>query len=164
MRSSLAAKWLVLAVVLAATLGWKLLARSTMAAPPSERDIQADVARFLLRQHFAVSISQEAAEGRPSITASAGLCRMFVTLSPPLGWDRELVRRYAEPDDHVFVVFRGHVYADQPTFATAIDALWSRLRWQLGWRIEEHPVLAVVAKPACGAERLPWGDFRADAP
>jgi hypothetical protein len=109
-----------------------------------------------------VSVSQQAEEGRPSITASSGPCRMFVAQSPALGWDRDLIRRYAQADDHVFVVFRGHVYADQPTFATAIDALWSRFRRELGGGVQAHPVLAVVAKPTCAAEQLPWGEFRAD--
>ena len=157
-----AAKWLVVALILAVTLGWKLLARSTIAAPPTERDVQVGVAEFLVRQHFTVSITQQAEEGRPSITASSGSCRMLVAQSPALGWDRELIRRYAQPDDHVFVVFRGHVYADQPTFSTALDALWSRFRRELGGRVQAHPVLAVVAKPVCAAEQLPWGEFRLD--
>jgi hypothetical protein len=141
------------------TLGWKLVARSTIAAPPNERDVQVEVAQFLIRQHFTVSVSTQAEEGRPSITASSGPCRMLVAESPALGWDRELIRRYAQADDHVFVVFRGHIYPDQPTFSTAIDALWARLRRQLGGRVQAHPVLAVVAKPACAAERLPWSEF-----
>jgi len=161
-RSFPASKWLVFALILAVTLGWKLLARSTIAAPPTERDIQVEVAEFLVRQHFSVSTSQNAEEGRPSITASSGPCRMFVAQSPALGWDRDLIRRYAQADDLVFVVFRGHVYADQPTFSTALDALWARFQRELGGHVQAHPVLAVVAKPACAAERLPWDEFRVD--
>jgi hypothetical protein len=158
-RSFPASKWLLLAAILAVTLGWKLVARSTVVAPPNVQDIQAVVAEFLVRQHFAVAIAEHAEEGRPSITAKAGPCRMLVAESPAVGWDREMIRRYAEADDHVFVVFRGHVYPDQPTFSTAVDALWARFRRQLGGRVQPHPVLAVVAKPTCGAEGLPWGDL-----
>jgi hypothetical protein len=158
-RSFPASKWLLLALLLGVTLGWKLLTRSTIAAPATERDIQAEVADFLARQHFTVSISEHAEEGRPSITASSGPCRILVAQSPSLGWDRELIRRYAQPDDHVFVVFRGHIYRDQPTLSTALDALRSRLWRQLGGHVQAHPVLAVVAKPTCAAEGLPWGEL-----
>ena len=153
-------KWLVLVLLLAATLGWKVVARSAVGDQPSERDIQGQVAEFLARQHFGVSVSDQVEDGKPSIAASSGSCRMLVAKSPALGWDRDLIRRYAEPDDHLFVVFRGHVYADQPTFLTVFDALWSRFRRELGLRVEANPVLAVVAKTSCQAERLPWDQLR----
>jgi len=148
-------------VLLAATLGWKIVARSIIAAPPSTRDIEAAVADFLLRQHFSVTVAEHPEEGRPSITAASGSCRILVAQSPALGWDRDLIRRYAEPGDRVFVVYRGHIYADQPTLSTAFDALWSRFWQQLGGRVQARPVLAVVAKPACAAEGLPWSELLA---
>jgi hypothetical protein len=67
-----------------------------------------------------------------------------------------LIRRYAEADDRVFVVFQGHVYADQPTFLTVFDSLWSRFRRELGSNVQASPVLAIVARPSCEAEQLPW--------
>ena len=159
MRSFPAFKWLVLVLLLSLTLGWKVVARSTAANQPTERDIQVKVAGFLARQHFGVSVSEQAEEGKPSITATSGACRMLVARSPALGWDRDLIRRYAEADDHVFVVFRGHVYTSQPTFLTVFDALWSRLRRELGLGAETNPVLAVVARTNCGAEQLPWAQL-----
>jgi hypothetical protein len=53
--------------------------------------------------------------------------------SPALGWDRDLVRRYANAEDQVFVVFRGRIYSDQPTFRTVLDTLWSRFLRELGF-------------------------------
>jgi hypothetical protein len=155
-RSSRALKWLVLLVLLPLTLGWKVVARSTAGEPPTERNIQIAVAEFLVRQHFNVSTSERVEEGKPAIAANSGSCRILVAKSPALGWDRDLIRRYADPEDRIFVVFRGRVYSDQPTFRTVFDALWSRFRRELGFRVQPSPVLAVVARMNCDAESLPW--------
>src|SRR5262249_43486974 len=146
-------------LLLAVTLGWKVVARSTAAYQPNEREVQHQIAEFLVQQHFSVTVSQEVEEGKPAIAATAGPCRMLVAVSPALGWDRDLIRRYAEADDHVFVVFRGRVYPRQPTLSTVFDALWSRFRRELGFTVQAHPVLAVVARSGCGAEDLPWAQL-----
>lgn len=156
-KSSRAAKFLVLVVLLAISLGWKVVARANPGERPSERGIQTRVAEFLARQHFSVTISGRAEEGKPSVTATSGSCRLLVIKSPALGWDRDLVRRYADADDRVFVVFRGQVFADQPTFQTVFDALRSRFLRELGFKTWPNPVFAVIAKPGCEADRLPWG-------
>jgi hypothetical protein len=155
-RSSRAVKWLVLVVLLAFSLGWKVVARSTAGEQPTERNIQVAVAEFLVRQHFDVSVSERIEEGKPAIAAHSGTCRILVAKSPALGWDRDLIRRYADAEDRIFVVFRGRIYPDQPTFLTVFDALSSRFRRELGFRVSPHPVLAVVARMNCDAERLPW--------
>jgi hypothetical protein len=152
-------KWIIPGLLLAATLGWKVVARATVADQPTDRDIQSKIAEFLVRQHFGVSVSDQADEGKPSVTASSGACRMLVAKSPALGYDRDLIRQYATANDHVFVVFRGHTYADQPTSLTVLDALWSRFRRELGLKAETSPVLAVIAKASCEAERLPWDEL-----
>lgn len=157
MKSSRAAKFLVLVVLLAISLGWKVVARATPGERPSDRRIQARVAEFLAQQHFRVTILERAEEGKPTVTATSGSCRLLVIKSPALGWDRDLVRRYADADDRVFVVFRGQVFADQPTFQTVFDALSSRFLRELGFNAWPNPVFAVVAKPGCEADRLPWG-------
>jgi hypothetical protein len=155
-RYSRALKWLVLVVLLAFTLGWKVAARSVAGEQLTERNVQAAVAEFLVRQHFDVSISERAEEGKPAVVANSGACRLLVAKSPALGWDRDLIRRYADIEDRVFVVFRGRIYSDQPTFLTVFDALLTRFRRELGFRVEPSPVLAVVARMSCDAERLPW--------
>jgi len=162
-RSSPASKWIILVLLLAVTLGWKVVARSTVGDQASDRDIQAKVAEFLVRQHFGVSVTERVEESRPSVAASSGACRMLVARSPAIGYDRDLIRQYAQPDDHVFVVFKGRVYADQPTLFTVSDALWSRFRRELGFRAQTNPVLAVIAKTSCSAERLPWSELSAGA-
>lgn len=156
MRSFLRPKWLVLILLLAVTLGWKVVARSSATTQQSDRDIQAQVAEFLVRQHFGISLSEQVEEGKPLISATSGVCRLLIAKSPALGWDRDLIRQYADAEDHLFVVFRGHIYSHQPTFITVFDALSARVRRELGFNGQASPVLAVVAKPSCEAERLPW--------
>ena len=63
---------------------------------PTERNIQVAVAEFLVWQHFSVSMSERFDEGKPGIGASSGSCRILVLKSPALGWDRDLIRRYAD--------------------------------------------------------------------
>jgi hypothetical protein len=155
-RYSRALKWLVLVGLLALTLGWKVVARSTAGEQPTDRNVQGAIAEFLVRQHFGVSLSERIEEGRPAVAANSGSCRILVAKSPALGWDRDLIRRYADAEDRVFVVFRGRIYSDQPTFLTVFDALSTRFRRELGFRVQPNPVLAVVAKMNCDAERLPW--------
>lgn len=159
MRFSRAHKWLVLAVLLALSLGWKVVARSIAGEQPTEPNVQAAVGEFLVRQHFGVSITERVEEGKPAVSAISGSCRILVAKSPAIGWDRDQIRRYASAEDRIFVVFRGQVYSDQPTFRTVLDALYSRFQRELGFRARSNPVLAVVARTNCDAERLPWGEI-----
>jgi hypothetical protein len=158
-KSSRGIKYLIILLFLSLTLAWKVIARATPHEQPTDRNIQDRVAEFLIRQHFSVSMMERAEEGKPAITANSGSCRMIVMRSPALGWDRDLVRRYADAEDQVFVVFRGRIYSDQPTFQTAVDALWSRFQRELGFTVWPSPVLGVVARTSCGADRLPWERF-----
>jgi hypothetical protein len=158
-KSSRALKYLVLLVLLSLTLAWKVIARAAPDEQPTDRNIQVRVAEFLVQQHFSVSMSERAEEGKPAVTAKSGSCRLLVIKSPALGWDRDLIRRYADPEDQVFVVFRGRIYSDQPTFRTVLDALWSRFLRELGFRTWPSPVFAVIARTGCEADRLPWDIF-----
>ena len=158
-KSSRALKYLVLLALLSLTLAWKVVARATPDEQPTDRNIQVRIAEFLARQHFSVSMMERAEEGKPAVTATSGSCRILVIKSPALGWDRDLIRRYADAGDQVFVVFQGRTYADQPTFRTVLDTLWSRFLRELGARRWPSPVLGVVARTDCEADRLPWDKF-----
>lgn len=158
MTSSPALKWFVL-LLLPLTLGWKLAVRPGGSTEATEKDAQTKVAEFLVRQHFSVGLSEQATEGQPSIRAASGVCRMLITQSPEMGWDRDLIRRNATAADRVFVVYRGRVYAEQPTWLTVPDSLWTRFRRELGQNVQVAPVLAVIATESCEAERLPWGEL-----
>jgi hypothetical protein len=151
-------KWfLILALPL--TLGSKLIVRPDRSAP-SETDVLQTVAKFLVRQHFAVTLSDPPpGEGQPMIRATAGACRVLVANSNPIAWDRDVIRRNATVADRVFVVFRGRTYEEQPTWLTVPYFLWSRLQRELGLGSQAAPLLAVIAAAGCNADRLPWSEI-----
>lgn len=150
-------KWLIL-LLLPLTLAWKL------AVPPGERasndgDIQARVADFLNRQHFAVAAPARVEWEKPMLRATAGTCRILIAKVNPIAWDRDLIRQNASVEDRFFIVFHGTVYSAQPTWLTAADFLWSRLRRELGLDVRSMGPLAVIAATSCDAERLPWHEL-----
>lgn len=160
MSSFPAFKWFVLLLLLPFTLGVKLVARpSTELGELNDKQVQLEVAEFLLRQHFTVVFSEKIEEGRPIIQASTGACRMVVAKSPAIGSDRDVIRRLATATDGVFAVYRGKVYADQPTWLTVSDYLWARLQRELGLNARAAPVLAIIAGLNCGAEQLSWNEL-----
>jgi hypothetical protein len=149
--------FLVLALLL--TLGSKLIVRPDKSVP-SATDIQQRVADFLVRQRFIVSLTNQTGDGQPMLRASAaGACRILVANSDPMGWNRDAFRRNATVVDRSFVVFRGKVYAEQPTWLTVPNFLWSRFEREMGLRAHAAPLLAVIATASCDAERLPWSEL-----
>lgn len=149
--------FLVLALLL--TLGSKLIIRPDKSVP-SATDVQQRVADFLVRQHFTVALTNQAGEGQAMLRASAaGACRMLVANSDPVAWNRDAFRRNATAADRSFVVFRGGVYTEMPTWLTVPDFLWSRLQRELGLRVQAAPLVAVIATASCNAERLPWSEL-----
>lgn len=153
-------RWSV-ALLLPLTLGWKLAVRPADPHEVAQREkaAQLRVADFLARNRFSVAVSDQIEEGKPSVRATAGPCRLLVVNSTAMGWDRDLIRRNATDTDRVFVVFYGKVYPDQPTWLTVSDFLWARFRRELGFRAEAAPILAVIATTSCAAERLPWDEL-----
>jgi hypothetical protein len=151
-------RWFVL-LLLPLTLGWKLAVRPEASGELADTEVQRKVTEFLIRQHFKVAGSEQATEGQPTIRATAGACRMLVAKSPAMGWDRDMIRRYATAEDRIFVVFRGGIYAEQPTWLTVPDFLWARFRRELGMSTQAALVLAVIATQNCEADRLPWKEL-----
>jgi hypothetical protein len=152
---SSALKWfLILALPL--TLGLKLGVRPDRRAA-SAPDVQQKVAEFFLRQRFTVVLPDRAGEGM--LRASAGPCRILVVNSDPIAWDSDVIRRNAMAADRVFVVFRGRIYQDPPTWLTVPYFLWSRVERELGLQAQAAPLLSVIATASCGAERLPWSEL-----
>jgi hypothetical protein len=152
-----ALKWfLILALPL--TLGLKLIVRPDTSAP-GEKDVLQTVAKFLVRQHFTVTLSNQPGGAKPTVLATAGACRVLVANSNPIAWDRDVIRRSATVADRVFVVFRGRTYKEQPTWLTVSYFLWSRLQRELGLGPEAAPLLAVIATASCDADRLPWSEI-----
>ena len=152
---------LSIALLLPLTLAWKLSVRPGDPAELAQRERAAQLrtAEFLTRQHFLVTVADSMPEGQPSIRASAGACRLLIAKSPATGWDRDVLRRHAADNDRIFVVFRGRVYDEQPTFLTVPDYLWARFRRELGLGGAASPVLAIIATAICDAKDLPWREL-----
>lgn len=159
MSFSPALKWFVL-LLLPVTFIWKVAVRTGEPSGTKERDVEREVVDFLSRHDFAVVSANAIKEGQPSVQATSGACRMLLAKSPPVGWDRDLIRRYATAGDRVFVVYRGTLYSEQPTWLTVSDYLWSRFKRELGINAQPGTVLAVIASRACNPQRLPWNELK----
>jgi len=154
-------RWFALAIVVLLSLGWKVAVSHdayNKGLEKKEADGQRKITEFLFRQHF-TAVSEKATIDLPVIRATAGACQMRVIEVSYDGSDLDRSRGYASSIDTVFVVFGGRSYADQPTFLTVADSFWARFRRQLGLRAEATPVLFVIAKKSCEAERLPWHEL-----
>ena len=151
-------KWIVL-VLLPLTLAWKLFVYPDESAG-QKGDPQARVVDFLVRQHFTVTTGAAANLGQPTVQATSSMCRILVAESPSEGWGRDIARLHATPEDTVFVVYRGKIYYEQPTWLTVSDFLWAKFPRAFGLNVQASRVLTVIATRSCDAERLPWSELR----
>jgi hypothetical protein len=152
----------LLLVLLASTLAWKVAVRSGTPSEFNEKWFQLRIAEFLGQERFIVTFAENPGEGQPFMQANAGPCRLLVATSPAMGWNRDLIRRQASTSDDVFVVYRGKVYEEQPTLVTVFDFLRARMLRELGFRSQPPPVLAIIATRACDARRIPWAEISSD--
>jgi hypothetical protein len=154
-----ALRWLpllLLLVLVPLSFGWKLAVQRNNSGGLWEREDYVKMAEFLARQRFTVAVSDKLEVGEPAIQGTAGVCRILVVKAGPEGSDRERIRGYATAADTVFVVFGGRTYAQQPTWLTTFDWLWSKFRSELGLNARATPVYVVIATKGCGLEQLPW--------
>jgi hypothetical protein len=158
--SSPALRWLfplfLLIILIPLSFGWKMAVQRDGSQALEEQDDYRKMAEFLTRHRFAVSVSPKLEAGEPKILGTAGGCRILVSKAGPEGADRERIRHHATAADTVFVIFGGKTYAEQPTWLTTSDWLWSKFRRELGFDARATPVFVVIATKSCGAERLPW--------
>src|SRR5262249_37510586 len=149
-----ALKWFIV-LLLPLTLCWKLTVR-----PDDSTKLGYNIVKFLTDQHFDVTVTDEEMNGMPIVRADADGCRMLIARISAQGWERDMIPGRATSNDSVFVVFRGRVYANQPTWLTVVSHLWSRFLYELGLVPHVTPVIAVVASTSCNANRLPWNQLR----
>ena len=154
MRCSPALKWFIV-VLLPLTMAWKVTIH-----PDDPTELNDRLIEFFTRSHFDVLVTEDNMGQSPVIQATAGACRLLAGKISSDGDNWQLPRRFAAPTDHVFVVFRGSVYAAQPTSLTAVSNLWSRLLRETGLVRHQTSVIAVVASTTCDAEQLPWYELR----
>ena len=144
--------------MLLVAIGWKVAIPSD-----SQSDLQDNLVRFLERNHFDVSVTNEIVNYTPIILATTASCQLHLARLTPDGSNRNLIRHFAAGADRSFIVFRGAVYARQPIFWTVMDYLWSRFLRELGLIRHISPVISVAENLSCNAERLPWGELRGPA-
>jgi len=149
----------LLACALALSLGWKLFLRPAVSDDVATRSAQSRLADFLSRQHYSVTLAERPADGQPSIVASTGACRILAVRSPAMGTDRDLVRRLASPADGIFILYKGTIYDEQPTFRTVSDFLWARMLREVGISVQQQPVFAIISPRSCNSRNLPWDEL-----
>ena len=116
-----------------------------------------NIVEFLSRHKF--DITERIVADIPVIDATAGACRMIVVEASPDGWMRDFIHHILGPTEHQFIVFRGNIYTEQPTWLTLTDQWWSKSLRKLGLARRDAPVVAVSATESCDAERLPWDEL-----
>jgi hypothetical protein len=151
MRLSLA--FTLLIILLSLTLGWKVAA-----VKPTRMGSKIDIAAFLSRHGFRIT-EQIVITGLPVVAAAAGACRLKIVEVSPDGWTRDIVRYHIAPSERQFVLFRGRIYTEQPTWLTISYYWWTRSLRQIGLGILDVPVFVVSSTASCDAERLPWNEL-----
>ena len=149
---------LVVALLLALTLGWKIVLG--LANSPVDRDDSKNMLiEFLERQHYAVTETNGSMDGLSVIKAAAGDCRLLISEIKSGGWNHDIVQAFAPANERVFFMFRGAIYTRPPTWLSVADHYWSRFLREIGVNHPDTPIFAVIASAHCDAERLPWHDF-----
>jgi hypothetical protein len=119
------------------TLGLK-----AVTGEPDSYESKAAISEFLSRHRFEIQ-EQTVAEGSPN------------------GWTRDMTRQILGAANPQFVVFRGTMYMEQPTWRTFTDHWLSKSIRKLGFARHSSPIIAVSATGSCDAEQLPWDELSA---
>jgi hypothetical protein len=141
------------ALLLPITLAWK----ASVIAHDDPNEFTNEIIKFLSHQAFDAVLTD--VDSMPAVRATSGSCRILIVQVDPDGSSQDLVRYLAATGDHVFIIFRGRIYAQQPVLLTVTDTLWSRSLRKLGLIRSVTPVIAAVANASCNIEKLPWKTF-----
>jgi hypothetical protein len=146
---------LVVALLLALTVGWKVALSITDNPDDNFKPI---LVEFLVRHHFAISEAKDT-DFMSTLKAVAGDCRLLVTRTDAQGTNHDIIQDFVSADDDLFFVFRRAIYTSLPTRSIVTEQYWSRFLRKMGFEHPDTPILAVVASARCNAERLPWHEF-----
>jgi hypothetical protein len=144
---------LLLAVFLPLTLFWKLTVKAGNGDHPED-----DVTAFLARQGFHEVVTEDL--NFRGIRAVSGTCHMRIIMPSYYGADRDIIRDLVTADETLMFVHQGRVYQEQPILLTVSAELWARALRKIGLAGRHMPVLAVVARRQCEADRLPWDQLQ----
>jgi hypothetical protein len=146
---------LVVALLLALTVGWKVAVGLTNNRGERD-DFKSVLIEFLVRQHFAVFEAKDV----DGVEAIAGDCRLRITWTDIKVWKQDIIKDVASPDDRVFFVYRQAVYTDLPTWSIVANQYWSNFLRKIEFKNPiDSPAFAIIAPARCNAERLPWREF-----
>ena len=137
---------LIFAIALVASLALKLPGIATQSTT-SDVGVPTEVARVLEQRNFQVSrLAPD--DDLAAISGISGTCRVTIASVSPQGWHRSLIAQMAA-GGQLSYLFDGGIYAEQPVFKTKLSYYWTRLNRYFGRTVRPHPVLAVIAGPAC---------------
>jgi hypothetical protein len=157
---SCALRWSI-ALLIPLTVAWKI------AIPPGgSDDLRENLATFFARHDFNIVATDQMVNADMTMThvpifhAATRTCKLLIARLNFDGSNRQLVESRLANMDRYFIVFRGNVYAQQPTFLTFTSYLWVRFLTELGMGLRIAPAFAVGSNSSCDAERLPWEDLQ----
>lgn len=143
-----------LLLLLCIGLSFKLLLPTK--PPPYPAPIVSEAfAAFLQSRNFTVVPSTWSVE-HDAVRAVYGTCELLALNVVPQGWERNIVRSQAGPDDTILFIFDGTAYADQPVLLTWIAHYQARLMHSLHMTGVLRPVVAIVASPGCDLAGMNW--------
>lgn len=146
---------LFLASIFLLSVAWKIAIPSNKGVDP-----KFNLIKFLESNHFDIETTAEITYGDTVIRATNASCRLEIASLASNGSDQDRFRNFfVTGTKRSFIVFRGRVYRQQPTFLTALDHLWSRHLRELGLVRYPAAILAVAENSSCDAERLPWNEL-----
>jgi hypothetical protein len=128
----------------------------SVVAHDDPNEFTSEMIKFLSHQAFDAVLTE--VDSMPVVRATSGSCHILIVQVEPDGSTQDLVHDLAATD-HVSIIFRGRVYAQQPVLLTVTDTLWSKSLRKLGLMRGITPVIAAVANASCNIEELPWKTF-----
>src|ERR1700750_2014193 len=96
---------LVVALLLALTLGWKI-ALGVINYRDERDDFNLILVEFLVRQHFAVFKDGDI----KGMKAVASDCRLLITREETQAWNEDTIKSFASADDRVFFLYGRTIY------------------------------------------------------
>jgi hypothetical protein len=147
-------KWLIV-LLLPLTVTWKLSAQ--LGDSYSVTDVRDKIVEFFLRQQFE-AVTDATTVDIPIVRVTAGGCRMLVVSTS--GWTPDTFRDLATPSDHLYLIFRGKVYAEELTWLPLLNRKWFRFLRRLKLTTQQASLIVVLAGGLCEVQRLPWEELR----
>ena len=149
----------LLLLLLGLTVGLKLavIPGHLNGAGREEQSAQAAMTAFLTRQGYRVEVD-DGSDMLNLVAGVSGACTLQVANISPEGWQQDIVRQLAGPEDRVTFVYRGRTYPAQPRWRSWSDETLRKIGVAFGLQPPTRMVLGVIASPACSKDGLNWAE------